>query len=273
MGSLLQNEVNAWWIQRIRSPCYKAILSLIPTSICWELWLNRNSGRFENIARVADQIVASIKDNVRAILSGHQLLQKRCFADTQILHQLQVQVPVLIVKPWILTSLCLPSVGRHKLNSDGSCKGNLGVGGGGSVIRSEEGHIILAHADYYGDKTNTIAEAKALLQGLQLCRARNIHKVDTEVDSMVIANVIQKKTAVPWAIAYEIRIINDLLTNFDFSIRHIFREANRAADFLANLGCSAQRKIVFRDFGEIPVALRGYVNSDRLGFFNLRCIK
>lgn len=80
VGSLLQHKINAWWLQKIRSPSNKAryILSLIPTSICWELWLNRNSEKFEHKSSLADQIVTKVKDNVMAILTSHLVVQKRC---------------------------------------------------------------------------------------------------------------------------------------------------------------------------------------------------
>lgn len=42
--------------------------------------------------------------------------------------------------------------------------------------------MIFALADYYGDTTNSIAKAKALLQGLELCREKGEYGVDIEVD-------------------------------------------------------------------------------------------
>lgn len=45
---MLQNKLGGWRVSKIRSPCRKAILSLIAKCICQELWCNRNGGRFEN---------------------------------------------------------------------------------------------------------------------------------------------------------------------------------------------------------------------------------
>ena len=58
-------------------------------------------------------------------------------------------------------------MGRVKLNSDGCCKGNPGDGGEGCIFRDYKGHVIFAYVDFYADTTNSIAEAKALLKGLQ----------------------------------------------------------------------------------------------------------
>lgn len=57
--------------------------------------------------------------------------------------------------------------------------------------------MIFAQANYYGDTTNSIAEEKVLLQGLELCRAKGINEVDIEVDSIILVQVIEKKTGVP----------------------------------------------------------------------------
>lgn len=45
--SLLQLKLSAWWMSKVRSPCHKTILSLIPCCVCWELWLNRNKSRYQ----------------------------------------------------------------------------------------------------------------------------------------------------------------------------------------------------------------------------------
>lgn len=70
---------------------------------------------------------------------------------------------------WIITQWSFPRQGRFKLNSDGCCKGNPGDG-----LRDDAGQVIFASADYYMDTTNSIAETKALLKGLQICIEQGI---------------------------------------------------------------------------------------------------
>lgn len=44
--------------------------------------------------------------------------------------------------------------GRIKLNTDGSCKGNPGLGGRGCILRNSSGNVLWAAADFYGETTN-----------------------------------------------------------------------------------------------------------------------
>lgn len=48
------------------------------------------------------------------------------------------------------------------------------------------------------------------------------------------------------------------------AIRQIFYEGNKAADFLANYGCSVDKSFIFNS-AFMPHKHRGIVNLDRLG--------
>ena len=121
---------------------------------------------------------------------------------------------------WLITQWVCPHMGRYKLNSDGCCKGNPGEGGGGSILRDDTGQVVFACADYYANKTNSCAEAKALLQGLQVCKEKGFHHIDIEVDSLMLKNVIVGSTTTPWGIVCEVRKIKNLLDCMEYTIAH-----------------------------------------------------
>ncbi|KAM7493274.1 hypothetical protein LguiB_027883 [Lonicera macranthoides] len=127
-----------------------------------------------------------------------------------------------------------PCTGRYKLNSDECCKDNPGEGGGESILRDDKGQVLFACADYYANTTNSIAEAKALLQGLQVSKEKEFDHIDIEVYSLMLKNIIEGSMATPWSIAYEVRKIKHLLSHMEYIIAHTYRESNQAADFLAN---------------------------------------
>jgi ribonuclease HI len=72
-------------------------------------------------------------------------------------------------KPKRFLSVCwkFPVLGAHKLNVDGSSRGNPGHSGGGVVIRDCMGYVCEARSYYFGVQTNLHAELEALLHGLQ----------------------------------------------------------------------------------------------------------
>lgn len=73
-------------------------------------------------------------------------------------------------------------------------------------------------------------------------------------------------------IAYEIRSIGGLLLQLDFSIQHIFREANRAADYNTNLDVKETKFLLFSK-DDRPRKLNGISRIDRAGLFDMRILK
>lgn len=74
---------------------------------------------------------------------------------------------------------------------------------------------------------------------------------------------------IPWAIRCEIRSIVYMLGFMNFTISHMYREGNMAADWLANLGLKAGKRLRF-DGPRLPRHLRGIVRMDKWG---LPCIR
>lgn len=66
------------------------------------------------------------------------------------------------------------------LNVDGGSCVNLGESSGGDIIRNALGRTITDFAHHYGSEINNIAERKALLDGLCLCRRLGLEDVLVE---------------------------------------------------------------------------------------------
>lgn len=94
-------------------------------------------------------------------------------------------------------------------------------------------------------------------------------RIDIEVNSLVLANLVQSKCAVPWSIAYDFRALMFLLRQCNYSISHTFREDNMAADCLSNIGCKEGRRLMFTN-SNVPHKLRGILRIGRSGLANLR---
>ena len=96
-----------------------------------------------------------------------EILARRCLSDNILLQKLGVHCFVLPRSWFLVTKWVKPSMGVVNLNTDGCSKGNPGPSGGGSVLRDFRGDLIWAQAEFYGQQTNMVAEAKASCRGLE----------------------------------------------------------------------------------------------------------
>lgn len=117
-------------------------------------------------------------------------------------------------------------------------------------------------------RTNTFAEARALLFGLQLCHRLGYSKVAVESDSKIIVDSICGG-AVPWAVSYMIRSCKTFLLP-SMSISHIYREGNQSADTLATHGHSHQQHLEFISTGSPLTACKAVIIQDRYGICTYR---
>lgn len=101
-GTFLQQRLILCGSKRLGLLAIKPYYLLLQYVIYWELWLNRNGGKYEGKTRIANQIILNVKSSLGAILFGHPLLKKRSFADTFILQQLHIFVPTFIGNAWSL---------------------------------------------------------------------------------------------------------------------------------------------------------------------------
>ena len=123
------------------------------------------------------------------------------------------------------------------LNTDGCSKGNPGCSGGGGILRDASGRPILAFSAFFGIRSSLHAEALAMLTGLRMCVKQGFVRVDLQSDSQVLVGIIQRRLQSPWQIRTEIEQIWDL-TVAVARVSHCYRETNRVADILANVGVS-----------------------------------
>ena len=73
-----------------------------------------------------------------------------------------------------------------------------------------------------------------------------------EGDSEIIINSIKKGKMEAWHLDQSIRQIKEMLMDFeDFKVSHCYWEANKVADWLANLGANSTlgpQYVIFEDF-------------------------
>lgn len=131
-----------------------------------------------------------------------------------------------------------------RLRTDGGSRGNPGPSGIGAVIEDVmTGDILEEHAKYLGVTTNNQAEYQAVILGLQRCKALGATSVEVLADSELLIKQANR----------EYRVKNpDLQLRFQemcalvreigkVTFKHVYREANKRADALANQAMDERR--------------------------------
>lgn len=81
------------------------------------------------------------------------------------------------------------------------------------------------------------AETHAVLDGLNVWLQYYIQVHELEVDSFTLFCMLQDTFLTPWHVTYSTRKCKDLL-NSEVTLKHVYREGNRAADRMAAFGHS-----------------------------------
>nr|XP_027122188.1 uncharacterized protein LOC113739143 [Coffea arabica] len=147
--------------------------------------------------------------------------------------------------------------GCTTLNTDDCAKGNPGVSGGGGVLRDSSGHVLVAFSAYLGEGSSLRAETLAALLGIQLCLGKGVAPRVIQSDSLLLTEILQRRYHCPWYIRREVEQIWHLVGEARFV--HCYREANKVADILSNVGISHSQQLVRVYDSELglPVLARG----------------
>jgi ribonuclease HI len=125
---------------------------------------------------------------------------------------------------------------RLVVNVDGGARGNPGPAAVAAVISSPEGEVIEQRAERIGTATNNVAEYRALLLGVERARALGAREVELVGDSELVVRQVKGEYRVKdealRALSEEVQAA---LERFErWSIKHVRREENAAADTLLN---------------------------------------
>jgi ribonuclease HI len=122
------------------------------------------------------------------------------------------------------------------VNVDGGARGNPGPAAIAAVVATADGEVLEERGERIGAATNNVAEYRALLLGIERARELGASEVDLIGDSELVVRQIRgeyrvKDTGLRSLHSQAI----DALEGFEaWSIRHVPREDNAAADRLVN---------------------------------------
>ncbi|CAN0926336.1 Putative ribonuclease H protein At1g65750 [Linum grandiflorum] len=129
--------------------------------------------------------------------------------------------------------------GCFTLSTDGSLRSPTKSAAAGGVIRTDSGRFVKAFASNLGSCSITRAELRAIVDGLQLAWTLGIRRIRVQSDSMAAVSILSKGSQLDHQHAALVLQFTELCNRqWEVNLSHIYREANYAADYLANLGHS-----------------------------------
>ncbi|KAL9841601.1 putative ribonuclease H domain, reverse transcriptase zinc-binding domain-containing protein [Arabidopsis thaliana] len=138
-----------------------------------------------------------------------------------------------------LVSWVSPGDGWVKLNTDGASRGNPGFATAGGVLRDHNGAWIRGFAVNIGVCSAPLAELWGVYCRLFIALGRGARRVELEVDSKMVVGFLTTGIADSHPLSFLVRLCYGFLSK-DWIVRisHVYREANRLADGLANYAFS-----------------------------------
>ena len=191
--------------------------SIIPPYVCWHIWKKRNNRIFREESRKVEGVFGVmnklLKENLR--LAKHKMPKEELGRIEGILAEnWGCQEDFFLVdnlarrrrqqKKWRP-----PTITQYKLNFDGAAKGGLGAAGG--VLQDKNGDVLLVYVGKVGNGSNNVAEAMALLWGLQLSKERQTMEITIEGDSKLVIYLVNGEARSGWKIRNIILDIKQIL--------------------------------------------------------------
>ncbi|XP_026430513.1 uncharacterized protein LOC113327548 [Papaver somniferum] len=214
----------------------------------WNIWLARNDRGYNNK-------VQSLRQTLQISLL---LSQEFEWATKHKLHQVteaaQQQTNRRNDRPsnivWVKWTP--PPPNWMKVNTDGASKGETDgapkFAGAGWICRNPQGKVVMAMATPLGIANALVVETWAFLLATRTSVQKNWVQIHFEADSKTLVSLINGKeaTTTPWIIHTMIKEIQSHLQQIgSYTITHIYREMNQAADGWANLANQQQIQFLF----------------------------
>lgn len=200
--------------------------SVLTLVTLWNIWIMRNKKVFDNID------------------PNPVTVYTKCLQFASEIIELSTVKFGPISRTTKLISWNFPGAGKLKLNTDGSSRGNPGPAGYGGVFREERGFWVLGFYGKLDDCTSLEAELWGIFRGLELVQSQGMEAVEIDSDSTAAIALIMEEAPTHSPYLVLIQECKALMASTGCSLKHIYREGNKVADKLANIGVEQEHKWV-----------------------------
>ena len=164
-----------------------------------------------------------------------------------------------------------PPDGWLKLNSDGAVSGVSGLACAGGLLRNSDGKWAGGFIMNIGICSVLRSELWGMLQGISFDWSAGFRKLLVECDNKTVVQMIVGEV-MPHAA--DLPLINSIkaLINLDWTVKvvHVYREANRAADWLASFASQFPRGL--HVLQQAPASINDILYQDFIGVSSTRMV-
>jgi ribonuclease HI len=126
--------------------------------------------------------------------------------------------------------------GKLIVNVDGGARGNPGPAAVAAVASTPDGEVVAERGELIGSATNNVAEYRAVLLGIETARALDASELELVCDSELVVRQLRGDYRVKQQHLRPLhaRAQKELMAFPSWTIRHVRRDENAAADGLVN---------------------------------------
>ncbi|XP_071917010.1 uncharacterized protein [Coffea arabica] len=204
----MRSRLASWWCQPKRHSRMESLNIVLPSILCWHIWLARNLAHFEGQCLGRQTICDRILTDVVGVFCRKDVGEPDGFGSWYAFYS--------SISGWrprySHRVVCweFPAQRSCKLNTDGCSLGNLGVSGGDGVLRDSSGALLFGFSIPFGELTCIQTEVKSLLFWVQQCLLQGFSRIQLD---MLMA-----------------------IQGLEWTVGHCFCEANQVAAALAKVG-------------------------------------
>lgn len=83
------------------------------------------------------------------------------------------------------------------------------------------------------------------------CANQGWTNIEVETDSLALTNILNNVWKIPWEILEMVEDIVQIKQERNILIKHVYKEGNQVADFIANIAINTDSKQVYNTFQQL----------------------
>ncbi|KAK2403171.1 hypothetical protein QL285_052632 [Trifolium repens] len=248
------------------SPLCKLSITAVIINCFNVIWFARNQRRFSDKIIPFFTAINTVIANLT--LSGKISMLHAFSSISEFVILKALHVPLTYPNAPVIKEVLwqLPLLGWIKCNSDGASVGNPGNSACGGIFRNSEANFCGAFAINLGTQSSFVAELMGAMLAIEIAHHNGWNSLWLETYSKLVLCAFKSSSSVPMVLRNRWNNCMLYISHMNFFVSHIFREGNKCADSMANIGLSLPSSVAHSWWPSLPRLLSFDFDCNRLGW-------